>query len=227
MYVLLTLVALAVLIGLWLMAIYNGLVKLRNLKEEGWSGIDVQLKRRFDLIPNLVETVKGYASHEKETLAHITEARAMINQAGDDPAARMQAENILTGTLRSLFAVAENYPDLKANQNYMHLQEQLSGIEDEIQLSRRYYNGTARNLNTAIQRFPAVLVARQFGFSEAPYFEADEAEKATQKVGFDSAPSISDAAAPMQAPHGNSVGFDSGQQSETGEPEDKANRVGF
>ena len=175
---------LVIIIGLWAAATYNGLVKLRNLKEEGWSGIDVQLKRRFDLIPNIVETVKGYAKHEKETFEQITAARSAITSAGDDPAARMKAENALTGTLRSLFAVAENYPDLKANTNFLQLQEQMSTIEDDIQMARRYYNGTVRNLNTTIQQFPAVLIARPMGFSEAPFFEAEEEAKAAPKVSF-------------------------------------------
>lgn len=174
----------AAVLGLWLMGTYNSLVRLRNLMQEGWSGIDVQLKRRFDLVPNLVETVKGYAAHEKETLQNVTNARAAVSNAGNDPAARMQAENMLTGTLRSLFAVAENYPDLKANTNFMQLQEQLSSLEDELQMARRYYNGTVRNLNTAIQKFPAVLIARQFGFNEAPFFEAEEEAKAAPKVSF-------------------------------------------
>ena len=184
MSALMIVIALAVAVGGWLMATYNGLVKLRNLMQEAWSGIDVQLKRRFDLIPNLVETVKGYASHESETFQNITNARAAVANAGNDPAARVQAENALTGTLRSLFAVAENYPDLKANTNFLQLQEQLASIEDEIQMARRYYNGTARDLNTSIQKFPAVLIARQFGFKEAPFFEAEEEAKAAPKVSF-------------------------------------------
>lgn len=177
-------VAIIAVVGLWLMSTYNRLVRLKNLTAEAWSGIDVQLKRRFDLIPNLVETVKGYASHEKETFQKVTEARSMISNAGSDPEARMKAENMLTGALRSLFAVAENYPELKANENFMHLQTEISGIENELQMSRRYYNGTARNQNTAIQTFPAVLVARHFGFTEAPYFEAEAEAKAAPKVSF-------------------------------------------
>lgn len=175
---------LIIVIGLWAAATYNGLVKLRNLKEEGWSGIDVQLKRRFDLIPNIVEAVKGYAKHEKETFEQITAARSAITSAGSDPEARMKAENALTGTLRSLFAVAESYPDLKANTNFLQLQEQMSTIEDDIQMARRYYNGTVRNLNTTIQQFPAVLIARSMGFSEAPFFEVEEEAKAAPKVSF-------------------------------------------
>ncbi|MDD4160189.1 MAG: LemA family protein [Synergistaceae bacterium] len=178
------LLAAVAVLAIWLMTTYNGLVKLRNLMQEGWSGIDVQLKRRSDLIPNIVETVKGYASHEKETLQGVTNARAAVMNAGSDPEARLQAENTLTGTLRTLFAVAENYPDLKANTNFLDLQQQLGTIEDEIQMSRRYYNGTVRNLNTAIQRFPAVLIARQFGFNEAPFFEAEDYAKENPKVSF-------------------------------------------
>lgn len=177
------LTAIAVL-AIWLMTTYNGLVKLRNLMKEGWSGIDVQLKRRSDLIPNIIETVKGYASHEKETLQGVTNARAAVMSAGNDPETRLKAENALTGTLKSLFAVAENYPDLKANTNFLDLQQQLSTIENEIQMSRRYYNGTARNLNTAIERFPAVLIARQFGFKEAPFFEAEDEARINPKVSF-------------------------------------------
>jgi LemA protein len=178
------LLATAAILAVWLMTTYNGLVKLRNMKDEGWSGIDVQLKRRSDLIPNIVETVKGYASHEKETFQKVTDARAAVMRAGDNTEARLQAENALTGTLRTLFAVAESYPELKANTSFLDLQKQLSIIEDEIQMSRRYYNGTVRNLNTAIQRFPAVLVARQFGFAEAPFFEADDEARATPRVSF-------------------------------------------
>ena len=178
------LLAIVAAIGIWLMSVYNGLVKLRNMMQEGWSGIDVQLKRRFDLIPNLIETVKGYASHEKETLQNVTLARSADSSAGNDTEARLQAENALTGTLRTLFAVAESYPDLKANQNFINLQDQLSTIEDAIQMARRYYNGTVRNYNTMIQRFPAVLIARQLGFNEAPFFEAEEESRQTPKVSF-------------------------------------------
>lgn len=222
---LITLAVLAAAIALWAMSVYNGLIRLRNLKDEGWSGIDVQLKRRSDLIPNLVQTVKGYAAHEQQTLLQVTEARSMVNSAGDDPAKRMEAENFLTGALRSLFAVAESYPDLKANQNFMQLQEQLSGLEDEIQMSRRYYNGTARDMNIAIQRFPAVLIARQFGFSEAPYFEVDEAAKANPVVSFGGA-AANQAPAPAPEPRARPVGFD-GAQPDAGEPRDEKKKIGF
>ena len=177
-------IGIAVVIGGWLMMTYNGLVNLRNMMQEGWSGIDVQLKRRFDLIPNLVETVKGYAAHEKETLQNVTEARTAVTNAGSDTEARLQAENMLTGTLRTLFAVAESYPDLKANTNFLQLQEQLANIENDLQMARRYYNGTVRNLNNGIQKFPAVLIARSFGFKEATFFQVEEEAKQTPKVSF-------------------------------------------
>jgi LemA protein len=180
----LIIIAVVAVLALWLMTTYNGLVRLRNMMQEGWSGIDVQLKRRSDLVPNLVETVKGYASHEKETLQNVTNARAAVVNAGNDTAARLQAENALTGTLRSLFAVAESYPELKANTNFLELQQQLGTIENDIQMARRYYNGTVRNLNTMIQKFPAVLIARQFGFQEAPFFEAENEAKQNPRVSF-------------------------------------------
>ena len=148
-----------------------------------WSGMDVQLQRRFDLIPNLVETVKGYASHESETLANVPKARAAISQAGSVEE-RMQGENILAGTLKSLFAVAEAYPDLKANENFLGLQNTLEKLEDEIQLSRMYYNGSVRDYNTAIEVFPAVLIANQLGYKKSVFFEAEEASKSVPGVRF-------------------------------------------
>ena len=171
------------LLIVWGISIYNRLVKLSNMRDEAWSGMDVQLKRRFDLIPNLVETVKGYASHESETLANVTKARAAISQAGSVEE-RMQEENILTGTLKSLFAVAEAYPDLKANENFLGLQNTLEKLEDEIQLSRRYYNGAVRDYNTAIEVFPAVLIANQLGYKKSVFFEAEEASKSVPGVRF-------------------------------------------
>lgn len=178
------LIVLAAVAGFWLMSTYNRLVKLRNMKDEGWSGIDVQLKKRFDLIPNLVETVKGYAAHEQDTLQRVIEARSAVTGAGSDTQERLKAENALTGTLRSLFAVAESYPDLKANANFIHLQSRLSAIEEDLQMARRYYNGTARNMNNAVQQFPANLIAGAMGFSKALYFEADEGSKQTPQVKF-------------------------------------------
>ena len=173
-----------VLIALWAVAIFNKLVKNRNLVLEGWSGIDVQLKRRYDLIPNLVETVKGYAGHEKEVLARVVELRNSAAQA-QTASEKAPIENMLTQTLRQLFALAEAYPDLKANQNFLDLQGQLSEIEKQIQFSRRYYNGTARDMNILVQSFPSNLIARSFGFNEADYFEIELAtERETPKVEF-------------------------------------------
>jgi LemA protein len=180
LYVLLGVLAVAIL---WGIGIYNKLIKMDNLKNEAWSGMDVQLKRRFDLVPNLVETVKGYATHEKEVFLKITEARSSIGQA-TSVEARVASENMLTGALKSLFAVAENYPELKANENFLHLQQELSSLENDIQMARRYYNGSARDYNIAIATFPAVLVARQFGYKKAAYFEAEEEERSTPKVSF-------------------------------------------
>ena len=173
-----------VLMALWAVAIFNKLVKNRNLVLEGWSGIDVQLKRRYDLIPNLVETVKGYAGHEKEVLARVVELRNSAAQA-QTASEKAPIENMLTQTLRQLFALAEAYPDLKANQNFLDLQEQLSEIEEQIQFARRYYNGTTRDLNILVQSFPSNFIARTFGFAEADYFEIELAtERETPKVQF-------------------------------------------
>ena len=167
-------VLLVLLVG-FLVATYNGLVTLRNRVEEAWSDITVQLKRRTDLIPNLVNSVKGYATHEKEVFEKVTEARSAIMDAkGVKDTA--EAENMLEGALKSLFAVAEAYPDLKANQNFMQLQQELVDTEDKIQASRRFYNGGVRDLNTRIQRFPANIVAGMFGFQAKEFFEvADRA----------------------------------------------------
>ena len=181
--ILYVLMGIAAVVLLWGVAIYNGLIKKKNLKDEAWSGIDVQLKRRFDVVPNLVETVKGYAAHEKEVFTKVTEARAAVGRA-QSVAERAESENMLTGALRSLFAVAEGYPDLKANANFLQLQEQISVLENDIQMSRRYYNGAARDYNIAAATFPSVLVAKQFGFDKADYFEADEGERARPEVSF-------------------------------------------
>jgi LemA protein len=173
-----------VLIVFWIIAIFNKLVKNRNLVLEGWSGIDVQLKRRYDLIPNLVETVKGYAGHENEVLAKVVELRNSAAQA-QTASEKAPIENMLTQTLRQLFALAEAYPDLKANQNFLDLQGQLSEIEEQIQFSRRYYNGTARDMNILVQSFPSNLIANSFGFKEADYFEIELAtEREAPKVQF-------------------------------------------
>ena len=172
----------AVLI-IWAIAIYNGLIRLKNRVDEAWSDIDVQLKRRYDLIPNLVNTVKGYASHEKEVFEKVTEARtrAMGAQSAGDKA---QAENMLSQTLKSLFAVAEAYPDLKANQNFLELQRELTDTEDKVQASRRFYNGNVRDFNTKIQVFPNNVFAGMLGFSAREFFEAEGGEKEPVKVEF-------------------------------------------
>ena len=154
--------------------LYNNLVKLRNMVDNAWAQIDVQLQRRLDLIPNLVETVKGYASHERGTLEEVTQARTAVMNA-PTPEGKMQADGILTGALKNLFAVAEAYPDLKANANFQQLQAELSNTEDKISYMRQSYNDTVMKFNTAIQTFPAVLFAGMFGFKERELFEADAA----------------------------------------------------
>ena len=176
---------------LYIMSSYNGMVRGKNMVDEAWSGINVQLKRRHDLIPSLVNTVKGYAAHESSVLRQVTEARASAVSAAAASATAggvknvMQAENNLMHTLRSLFAVAENYPQLKANENFLQLQHQLSEIEDEIQMSRRYYNGTAREQNNRVLQFPGNLIANHFGFEKVTYFELDdESERAVPEVKF-------------------------------------------
>lgn len=165
---------------------YNNLVSNRQLSQEGWSGIDVQLKRRADLIPNLLETVKGYMTHERETLEAVTNARAAAQAgASGTPEQRAQLEGQLSGALGRLFAVAEAYPDLKANSTFLEFQAALQKVEDELQLARRYYNGTARNLNVAVQSFPSSIVASLFHFTTAQYFEIENAaDRAVPQVKF-------------------------------------------
>ena len=167
---LILIIALALVI-VWLIGVYNGLIRLRNRVDEAWSDIDVQLKRRYDLIPNLISTVKGYATHEKELLEKVTEARAKAINAGS-VAEHEQAENMLTGALKSVFAVAENYPDLKASTNVMQLQEELTTTENQISFSRQHYNATVLDYNNAIQTIPAVLIAGPFGFTKREFFDA-------------------------------------------------------
>src|SRR5262245_59767374 len=157
--------------------IFNNLVRMRNVVREGWSGIDVQLRRRTDLVPNLVETVKGYAAHERGLFEDVAKNRAQ-SIAADNVGGQATAENALQSSLVRLFAVAESYPDLKANKNFLELQQQLAEIEDQLQMARRYYNGAVRNLNIGIQQFPGVLLARPFGFREKPYFELDDRSQA-------------------------------------------------
>ena len=168
------LLAVIAVLVLWLILIYNKLVKYRNLAEEGWSGIDVQLKRRADLIPNVLEAVKGYMSHEENVLKEVTSLRAR-SMSAQGVGEKIQAEAALTRSLGNLFAVAEAYPDLKANQNFLQLQEQLAEIEEQIQAARRYYNGTVRNLNILVESFPARLVAGTFGFQKQEFFEIEDA----------------------------------------------------
>jgi len=176
-------VAVVVLLLLYVIVTYNGLVKLRNRIQNAWAQIDVQLRRRYDLIPNLVETVKGYAAHEKGTFEAVTQARAnAINAEG--PADQARAENMISGALKSLFAVSEAYPDLKANQNFLSLQEELSGTEGRISYARQYYNDAVLRLNTKIQSFPSNILAGMFGFKEHEYFEADDTSRGPVSVQF-------------------------------------------
>lgn len=170
----------------WLVLTYNRLVTLRNRVREAWSDIDVQLKRRYDLIPNLVETVRGYASHEKELFEKVTEARtrAMAAEQSGDPKQIGQAENVLSGTLKTLFAVAENYPNLRASENFLELQRELTDTEDKIQASRRFYNANVMALNTNVESFPANIVAKSFAFQLAELFEIEEVQKEPVKVKF-------------------------------------------
>lgn len=176
-------VALLVVLGLFLVVTYNSLVTLRNRVDEAWSDISVQLKRRVDLIPNLVNTVKGYAKHEKAVFTDVTEARAAVVNAGS-PKEAAKADNMLTDALKSIFAVAEAYPDLKASQNFVELQQELVDTEDKIQAARRFYNSGVRDYNTKIQMFPNNLIANGFGFAVREFFELDanEKEKAEKPV---------------------------------------------
>ena len=176
--------AAVVLIALWAIAIYNGLITLKNRTDEAWADIDVQLKRRYDLIPNLIETVKGYASHESGTFQKITEARSAAMNA-KTIAEHTQAENMLSQTLKSLFAVSEAYPELKANQNFLSLQSELTDTEDKIQAARRFYNGNVRDFNIKLQVFPSNLIANMLGFIKRDFFEiGNEAERAVPQVKF-------------------------------------------
>ncbi|MEK7615616.1 MAG: LemA family protein [Patescibacteria group bacterium] len=172
------------LVAVWLIATFNGLVRARNRVKEAWSDIDVQLKRRYDLIPNLVETVKGYAKHESGVFENVTKARAAAMGA-QTVAEHGQAENMLAGALKSLFAVSEAYPDLKANMNFGKLQDELSDTENKIQAARRFYNSNVLNLNTKIETFPTNMIAGMFGFAKEAFFEIENpAEKENVKVSF-------------------------------------------
>ena len=167
----------------WFISVYNTLVKRRNRVQNSWAQIDVQLKRRFDLVPNLVETVKGYAAHEKDVLEKVTQARSMV-QSAQSLEQRQQAENMLTDTLRSLFAVAEAYPQLQANQNFMELQRELSDLEAKIAFARQFFNDTTMNYNTEIQSFPNNILAGMFNFQAMPYFQVDEVQRQAVQVKF-------------------------------------------
>ncbi|MDB4992153.1 MAG: LemA family protein LemA protein [Parcubacteria group bacterium] len=175
-----------VLLIIYVIASYNGFVSKVNRTKEAWADIDVQLKRRYDLIPNLVETVKGYATHESAAFENVTKARSQAMQAGT-PAAKADAENQLSGTLKTLFAVAEAYPDLKANQNFLELQRQLADTEDKIQAARRFYNGNVQDLNTAVQSFPGNVIANSFHIQKMDLFQladSDAAAREPVKVSF-------------------------------------------
>lgn len=167
---------------LWVVFVFNKFITLRNRTEEAWADIEVQLKRRYDLIPNLVNTVKGYATHESSTFDNVTRARSEAMNAGGPTAGHAQAENMLTGALKSLFAVAEAYPDLKANQNFLALQNELSDTENKIQASRRFYNANVRDLNTGIQSFPGNIVAGMFRFSKKEFFDLADNDVAQNPV---------------------------------------------
>lgn len=166
------------------MMAYNSFVRLVNEVENSFSQIDVQLKRRTDLIPNLIETVKGYAKHEKETLENVTKARTAMMDANGDVTKTAEADNMLTGALKSLFAVSEAYPDLKANQNFMQMQEELTGTENKISAARQYYNDTATTFNTKREMFPSNIIANMFNFKEKELYEAQESERENVKVSF-------------------------------------------
>lgn len=183
MFTTIVLIILAIVV-LWLIVAYNRFIRLRRQTDEAWSDIDVQLKRRHDLIPNLVETVKGYATHEREAFENVTKARAQAISA-TGAAQKGQAENMLSGALKSLFAVAEAYPQLRASENFSKLQEELSDTENKIQAARRFYNGNVRDLNIAVESFPSNIIAKIFGFKQAEFFEIEgEEEKKPVEVKF-------------------------------------------
>jgi LemA protein len=210
--VIIVLIALVVVVGFIFMNMYNGLIRGRNRVKEAYSGIDVQLKRRIDLVPNLVETVQGYAAHEKETFEAVTRARSMLQQAGT-PADAAAANNMLTNTLRSLFAVAENYPQLQAAQGFRDLQAQLADIEEKIAFARQFYNTNVLDYNNRIATIPTSIVAGMFGFAPEQFFQAEEADRAVPHVDFGTGgatPATPAApgtpAAPTDAPGGGTTG---------------------
>ena len=185
MAVIIVILVIVVVVVLFFVFAFNGAVRLRNRVDSAWSQISVQLQRRHDLIPNLVETVKGYAAHERQTLEEVVQARnsaVQAQQAG--PAQQAQAENVLSGALRQLFALSESYPDLKANQNFLSLQEELTSTEDRIAYARQFYNDSVQKYNTKIQTFPTVVVAGMFNFSKREFFEAEQGSTEVPKVQF-------------------------------------------
>lgn len=184
MIALIVILAIVALIVIFLIAAYNGLIRRRNQIENAWSQIDVQLKRRLDLIPNLVETVKGYAAHERETLERVIQARNLAMQAPDTPHAQAEADNMLTGALKSIFALGEAYPDLKANQNFLQLQEELTATEGRVAYSRQFYNDSVLDYNNKLEQFPTMIFARMLKFERREYFEADEAARTVPDVSF-------------------------------------------
>jgi LemA protein len=195
-------IAVIVVLGFILVGMYNGLVTSRNRVKEAWSGIDVQLRRRASLVPNLVETVKGYAAHERETFEEVTRARSAVEQAGSVPDAAA-ANNMLTGALRHLFAVAENYPQLQAAENFRQLQTELSDIEEKIAFSRQFYNTNVLDYNNRLQTVPTVFIAGMFGFQREEFFEADEAGRAEVSVDFNrDEPALAAPAAPAEQADG-------------------------
>src|ERR1700690_1396535 len=172
--------AVVVVVLVWAAGMYNRFVTLTNRVKEAWSDIDVQLKRRYDLIPNLVETVKGYAAHEAGTLQKVTEMRTRAMNA-TTPAAKADAENMLSGALKTLFAVSENYPNLKANENFLELQRQLEDTENKLQAARRFYNSVVQDINTALQSFPSNLIGNAFGFTPRDFFQLDQSDAAAKE----------------------------------------------
>lgn len=183
MQIVLIILAVIAVFGLWLIMIFNGLVTLKNRVQEAWSDINVQLKRRHDLIPNLIETVRGYAKHEQKTLENVIEARNRALNAGTMQD-KQETENMLSQTLKSIFALSENYPDLKANQNFLKLQDELSDTENKIQASRRFYNGNVRDFNIKLEVFPTNMIGNMLGFKNYDFFEINEEETKNIKVTF-------------------------------------------
>ncbi|MET0909376.1 MAG: LemA family protein [Ilumatobacteraceae bacterium] len=183
-WLLIIVIVVVVLLVIFLIGAYNGLIRRRNQIENAWSQIDVQLKRRIDLIPNLVETVKGYAAHERETLERVIQARNMAMQAPGTPHAQAEADNALTGALKSVFALGEAYPDLKANQNFLQLQEELTATEGRVAYARQFYNDSVLEYNNKLEQFPTMYYARWLKFQRREYFETDEAARSAPQISF-------------------------------------------